>query len=194
MALATCAFNFAALNTSTEVVEEQVQREPVSIPHGTWMVKEQRLADHQVDMLMWETDEGSGRCLPRMSPGSWYVSSPFLFRFCAGICKSPRFSWGWALSLSAARRRRCGKCGNARLVRVSKLAGTATIFGQDSAVGPTERHFHSELGILPILLRMLSFAAAQDQMCVSRNPRRTNTFTDCRAEPLFLSSDDLKDR
>jgi hypothetical protein len=67
MALATCAFNFAALNTSTEVVEEQVQREPVSIPHGTWMVKEQRLADHQVDMLMWETDEGSGRCLPRMS-------------------------------------------------------------------------------------------------------------------------------
>ena len=23
------------------------------------------------------------------------------------------------------------------------------------------------------------------KMCVSRNPRRTNTFTDCRAEPIF---------
>jgi hypothetical protein len=34
--------------------------------------------------------------------------------------------------------------------------GRATIFRQDSAIGPTERHFHSELGILPISVRMLS--------------------------------------
>jgi hypothetical protein len=49
------------------------------------------------------------------------------------------------------------------LVRVSKLGGTATIVGQDSAIGPTECHFHSELGILPILGRLLSLAEPQDQ-------------------------------
>ena len=51
-----CPFSLAALNTSTPVVKAQVHREPVSIPRGTWMVQEQRFADHQVDMLMWETD------------------------------------------------------------------------------------------------------------------------------------------
>ncbi|MGA2886048.1 MAG: hypothetical protein ABSE80_12990, partial [Halobacteriota archaeon] len=30
------------------------------------------------------------------------------------------------------------------------------IFGQASAIGPTERHFHSEPGILPILVQMSS--------------------------------------
>src|SRR6202140_4787182 len=28
------------------------------------------------------------------------------------------------------------------------------------------------------------------KMCVSRNPRRTNTFTDCRAEPIFYREPD----
>ena len=32
-----------------------------------------------------------------------------------------------------------------------------------SAIGPTERHFHSEPGILPILVQMSSSSAAQDQ-------------------------------
>ena len=38
------------------------------------------------------------------------------------------------------------------------------IFGQDSATGPTERHFHREPAILPILVQMLSLGAAQDQI------------------------------
>jgi hypothetical protein len=37
------------------------------------------------------------------------------------------------------------------------------IFGKDSAIGPTERHFHSEPAILPILVQMSSLGAAQDQ-------------------------------
>lgn len=40
------------------------------------------------------------------------------------------------------------------------------IFGQDSATGSTERHFHSEPAILPVLVQMSSLGAAQDQ-----NPR-----------------------
>jgi hypothetical protein len=40
------------------------------------------------------------------------------------------------------------------------------VFGQDSLIGPTERHFHSEPAILPILVQMSSLGAAQDQ-----NPR-----------------------
>ena len=75
------------------------------------------------------------------------------------------------------------KCGNPRLVRVSKLGGRATIFGQDSAIGPTERHFHSELGILPILVRMLSLAAAQDQNVRFQKPAQNEHFyrLSCRA-------------
>jgi hypothetical protein len=37
------------------------------------------------------------------------------------------------------------------------------IFRKDSAIGPTERHFHSEPAILPILVQMSSVGAAQDQ-------------------------------
>lgn len=37
------------------------------------------------------------------------------------------------------------------------------IFGKDSTIGPTERHFHSEPVILPILVQMSSLGAAQDQ-------------------------------
>jgi hypothetical protein len=36
------------------------------------------------------------------------------------------------------------------------------IFGKDSALGPTERHFHSEPAILPILVQVSSFGVAQD--------------------------------
>ena len=49
------------------------------------------------------------------------------------------------------------------------------IFGQDSAIGPTERHFHSEPGILPILVQMSSLAAAQDQKCAFRETRAERT-------------------
>ena len=61
--------------------------------------------------------------------------------------------------------------------------GRATIFGQDSAIGPTERHFHSELGILPILVRMLSLAAAQDQNVRFQKPAQNEHFyrLSCRA-------------
>jgi hypothetical protein len=75
------------------------------------------------------------------------------------------------------------KCGTRVWCGFQSSVGRTTIFGQDSAIGPTERHFHSELGILPISVRMLSLALHKTKMCVSRNPRRTNTFTDCRAEP-----------
>ena len=68
------------------------------------------------------------------------------------------------------------KCGNPRLVLVSKLGGTATIFGQDSAIGPTERHLHSELGIPPILLRLLSLAESQDQNVRFQNPAQNEHF------------------
>jgi hypothetical protein len=61
--------------------------------------------------------------------------------------------------------------------------GRATIFGQDSAMGPTERHFHSELGILPILVRMLSLAAAEDQNVRFQKPTQNEHFyrLSCRA-------------
>jgi hypothetical protein len=51
-------------------------------------------------------------------------------------------------------------------------------------MGPTERHFHSELGILPILVRMLSLAAAQDQNVRFQKPAQNEHFyrLSCRAE------------
>jgi hypothetical protein len=47
-----------------------------------------------------------------------------------------------------------------------------------------ERHFQSELGILPILVRMLSFAAAQDQNVRFQKPAQNEHFyrLSCRAE------------
>jgi hypothetical protein len=54
-----------------------------------------------------------------------------------------------------------------RLVRVSKLRGTDNNSSvKDSAVAPTERHFHSEPAILPIFVQMSSLGAAEDE-----NPR-----------------------
>ena len=57
------------------------------------------------------------------------------------------------------------------------------IFGQDAARGPTERHFHSEPGILPILMRILSLAAAQDQNVRFQKPAQNEHFyrLSCRA-------------
>ena len=66
--------------------------------------------------------------------------------------------------------------------------GRATIFGQDSPIGPTERHFHRELGILPILVRMLSLAAAQEQNGRFQKPTQNEHFyrLSCRAAfPFF---------
>jgi hypothetical protein len=61
--------------------------------------------------------------------------------------------------------------------------GRATIFGQDSSIGPTERHFHSELGILPILVRLLSLAEPQDQNVRFQKPAQNEHFyrLSCRA-------------
>jgi hypothetical protein len=53
--------------------------------------------------------------------------------------------------------------------------GRATIFGQDSAIGPTERHFHSELGILPILVRLLSLAEPKEPKCAFPETRAERT-------------------
>jgi hypothetical protein len=105
--------------------------------------------------------------------------------FCAGICKTPRFYWGWALSLSEP----------AAVVAVEMWepafgAGFQArwdgqqIFGQDAARGPTERHFHSEPGILPILMRILSLAAAQDQNVRFQKPTQNEHFyrLSCRAQ------------
>jgi hypothetical protein len=107
-----------------------------------------------------------------------------VFGFCAGICKTPRFYWGWALSLSEP----------AAVVAVEMWepafgAGFQArwdgqqIFGQDAARGPTERHFHSEPGILPILMRILSLAAAQDQNVRFQKPTQNEHFyrLSCRA-------------
>src|ERR1019366_7844106 len=57
------------------------------------------------------------------------------------------------------------------------------IFGQDSAIGPTERHFHSEPGILPILVQMSSLAAAEDQNVRFQKPVQNEHFyrLSCRA-------------
>jgi len=54
-----------------------------------------------------------------------------------------------------------------RLVRVSKLRGTDNNSSvKDSAVGPTERYFHSEPAILPLFVQMSLLGAAEDE-----NPR-----------------------
>src|SRR6266851_2330964 len=65
------------------------------------------------------------------------------------------------------------------------------IFGQDAARGPPERHFHSEPGILPILIRILSLAAAQDQNVRFQKPAQNEHFyrLSCRArfcQALFI--------
>jgi hypothetical protein len=88
------------------------------------------------------------------------------------------------LSLSAARRRRrCGNVGTRVWCGFPSSVGRATIFGQDSAIGPTERHFYSELGILPILVRILSLATAQDQSVRFQKPAHSEHFyrLSCRA-------------
>jgi hypothetical protein len=58
------------------------------------------------------------------------------------------------------------------------------IFGQDSAIGPTERHFHREPGFLPILVQISSLAAAQDQNVRFEKPAQNEHFyrLSCRAE------------
>jgi hypothetical protein len=59
-------------------------------------------------------------------------------------------------------------------------------------LGLAERHFHSELGILTILVRMLSFAAAQDQNVRFQKPAQNEHFyrLSCRAcfTSLYLAS------
>jgi hypothetical protein len=67
----------------------------------------------------------------------------------------------------------------------------ATIFGQDSAIGPTERHFHSELGILPILVRLLSLAEPTDPNARFQKSAQNEHFyrLSCRAENLIWNRD-----
>ena len=68
------------------------------------------------------------------------------------------------------------------------------IFGQDAARGPTERHFHSEPGILPILMRILSLAAAQDQNVRFQKPTQNEHCyrLSCRAD--FRNLEDRQER
>ena len=74
-------------------------------------------------------------------------------------------SAGLALRLKLVpRRSRSGNVKTQRLVRVSKLGGTDNnSSGKDSAVGPTERHFHSEPAILPIFVQISSLGVAEDE-------------------------------
>jgi hypothetical protein len=65
------------------------------------------------------------------------------------------------------------------------------IFGQDSAIGPTERHFHSEPGILPILVQMSSLAAAQDQKCAFRETRAERTLLQIVVQTRFSKGKEL---
>ena len=57
------------------------------------------------------------------------------------------------------------------------------IVAQDAAIGPTERHFHSEPQILPILLQMSCLAAARDENMVLQKPAQNEHFSrlSCRA-------------
>jgi hypothetical protein len=48
------------------------------------------------------------------------------------------------------------------------------IFGQDSATGPTERHFHSEPGILPILVQSRRWRLRRPK-CAFRETRAERT-------------------
>jgi hypothetical protein len=56
------------------------------------------------------------------------------------------------------------------MVGFPSSVGRATIFGQDSAIGPAEGHFHCELGIPLIFVRLLSLAEPQDQNVRSLRP------------------------
>jgi hypothetical protein len=60
------------------------------------------------------------------------------------------------------------------------------IFGQESAIGPTERHFHSEPGILPILVQISSLAAAQDQNVRFQKPAQNEHFYRLSRRPEYL--------
>jgi len=62
------------------------------------------------------------------------------------------------------------------------------MFGQDSAMGPPERHFHSEPENV-FEYKCRRWQLRKTKICISRNPPnlRTNTLTDCRAESYCAS-------
>jgi hypothetical protein len=77
--------------------------------------------------------------------------------------RDPDFSGVGRFAVSSPPSSSLWKCGNPRLVRVSKLGGTG------NNLRPRFRHrslrasfLHSELGILPSLLRLLSLAEPKD--------------------------------
>ena len=102
------------------------------------------------------------------------------------------------MSLSAARRRRrCGNVGTRVCAGFQARWDGQQIFGQDSTIGPTERHFHSETGFLPILVQISSLAAAQDQNVRFQKPAQNEHFyrLSCRAHKRTqLNKCRLKDR
>jgi hypothetical protein len=102
--------------------------------------------------------------------------------------RAPDFSGLGVVAVSSPPPSRCGNVGTRVWCWFPSSVGGATIFGQDSAIGPTERHFHSELGILPILVRMLSLAAAQGQNVRFQKPAQNEHFyrLSCRAERFLL--------
>jgi hypothetical protein len=62
------------------------------------------------------------------------------------------------------------------------------IVGQDAVIGPTERHFHSEPQILPILLQVPCLAAAHDENMRLQKPAQNEHFyrLSCRASKSGL--------
>jgi hypothetical protein len=69
-------------------------------------------------------------------------------------------------------------------VRVSKVRGTDNNSSvKDSAVGPTERHFHSEPAILPIFVQVSSLGVLKTKILASRKPRNMHILPDSCAEP-----------
>jgi hypothetical protein len=52
---------------------------------------------------------------------------------------------------------------------------------------PTERHFHSELGILPILVRLLSLVESNDQNVRFQKPAQNENFFRLSARAHFLA-------
>jgi len=103
---------------------------------------------------------------------------------CAGICKPPDF-----IGVGTCRYQQPAAVVAVEMWEPAFGAGFQArwdgqqIFGQDAARGPTERHFHSEPGILPILMRILSLAAAQDQNVRFQKPAQNEHFyrLSCRA-------------
>jgi hypothetical protein len=55
-------------------------------------------------------------------------------------------------------------------------------------MGPSERHFHSEPGILPICVQMVSLAATQDQNVRFKKPAQNEHFYRLSCRALYFGS------